>query len=75
MSSHAWGDDQTAIGVDLGGTKIELALVDSRGSVMKRVRQPTEAEKGYAVVKEHACIEIVFKPAVRLGKLKAGEER
>jgi len=53
MSNHASESDQTAIGVDLGGTKIEVALVDSRGSVKKRVREPTEAKKGYTVVKEH----------------------
>ena len=53
MSNHALEDDQTAIGVDLGGTKIEVALVDSRGKVKKRFRQPTEAEKGYIAVREH----------------------
>lgn len=53
MSNHASENDKTAIGVDLGGTKIEVALVDWRGVVKKRVREPTEAEKGYSVVKEH----------------------
>ncbi len=52
MSNQASENDQTAIGVDLGGTKIEVALVDSQGRVKKRVRQPTEAEKGYTAVKE-----------------------
>ena len=53
MSNQASEDDQTAIGVDLGGTKIEVALVDARGNVTKRIRHPTDVELGYATVKEH----------------------
>jgi glucokinase len=52
MSSHASQNYRTAIGVDLGGTKIEVALVDSQGRVKKRVRRPTEAKKGYTAVKD-----------------------
>jgi glucokinase len=35
-----------AIGVDLGGTKTETALVDAEGQIAGRQRTPTEAAKG-----------------------------
>lgn len=37
------------IGIDLGGTKIEAALIDVNGplQILERLRLPTEAEKGY----------------------------
>ena len=35
-----------AIGVDLGGTKTETALVDAQGQITGRQRTPTEAAKG-----------------------------
>ena len=34
------------IGVDLGGTKIEAALVDKQGNISFSHRNPTHAEKG-----------------------------
>jgi glucokinase len=37
---------ELAIGVDLGGTKIEVALVDRRGRVLRRTVAPTEAAQG-----------------------------
>ncbi|MCS7312608.1 MAG: ROK family protein [Acidobacteria bacterium] len=39
-----------AIGVDIGGTKIEAALVDERGAVEGLYRQATQADLGPAVV-------------------------
>jgi glucokinase len=66
MSNLASDNNQTAIGVDLGGTKIEVALVDSQGRAKKRVRQPTEARKGYTAVKEHiiaAVRQVLTRPA------------
>ena len=36
-------------GVDIGGTKIAVGLIDDCGRVMCRVEAPTEAERGYAV--------------------------
>ncbi len=36
----------SAIGVDLGGTKIEVAEVDQEGRVLQRLRFPTNAVKG-----------------------------
>lgn len=35
-----------AIGVDIGGTKIQFALVDERGSIVRRLLVPTEAQSG-----------------------------
>ena len=34
------------LGIDLGGTKIECAILDPNGKVLARQRVPTEAEKG-----------------------------
>lgn len=46
------GNDKCAIGVDLGGTKIEIALVNEEGMVLKRVRLATEASKGAQQIEE-----------------------
>jgi glucokinase len=35
-----------AVGVDLGGTKINVLLVDEKGNILARDNRPTEAEKG-----------------------------
>lgn len=45
MSTNQW-----AIGIDLGGTKIEVALVNSSGIVRDRLRLPTESQQGYKAV-------------------------
>ena len=39
----------TLWGIDLGGTKIEGAIIDgsNRNQVIERLRLPTEQEKGY----------------------------
>ena len=34
------------LGIDLGGTKIECAILDPNGRILARQRVPTEAEKG-----------------------------
>ena len=47
MNSVRW-----AIGVDLGGTKVEVAAVDSWGNILRRVRRPTEVQGGPAAVKQ-----------------------
>jgi glucokinase len=39
--------DNWAIGVDLGGTKIEVALVHSSGLLQDRLRIATESQQGY----------------------------
>src|SRR4030095_5308680 len=41
-------------GIDLGGTKIECAVLDSNFNVISRKRIPTEAEKGY----EHILLQV-----------------
>jgi len=35
-----------AVGVDLGGTKINVLLVNEKGEVLGRDKQPTEADRG-----------------------------
>jgi glucokinase len=45
MSTNQW-----AIGVDLGGSKIEVALVNSSGLLNDRLRVPTDSKKGYKAV-------------------------
>ncbi len=39
-------DDKLAIGVDLGGTKLEVALVDAFGAIHKRHSVPTDVKGG-----------------------------
>ncbi|MBT5227430.1 MAG: ROK family protein, partial [Proteobacteria bacterium] len=38
------------IGIDLGGTKIEGALVDNSGNFVNRQRHPTPREAGYTAI-------------------------
>ena len=38
--------DLWAIGVDLGGTKVEVAQVDSAGQIRQRLRRPTDVRDG-----------------------------
>jgi len=38
--------DTWAVGVDLGGTKVEVARVDSAGRVHQRLRRPTNVKEG-----------------------------
>ena len=40
------GQETWAIGVDLGGTKVEVAMVDARGRILQRLKQPTEVAGG-----------------------------
>jgi glucokinase len=40
------GQETWAIGVDLGGTKIEVAVVDAGGKMHQRFKQPTNVETG-----------------------------
>jgi fructokinase len=44
------------IGIDLGGTKIEGVLLDTRGEVLARKRVPTNREAGY-----HAIVERIVR--------------
>jgi len=58
---------QLLIGVDIGGTKIAVAAVDTSGSILARTAFPTEAEQGFnrAVQRLTAAIE---KVTARAGK-------
>lgn len=38
-------DNSLALGVDLGGTKVETSLVDSTGHILASHRSPTQPEK------------------------------
>ena len=44
--------DLCAIGVDLGGTKTELALVNGSGTILKKIRLATAAQEGPDAVTE-----------------------
>ncbi|MCL4465573.1 MAG: ROK family protein [Chloroflexi bacterium] len=44
------GHDPWAIGVDLGGTKVEVAHVDLAGQIRRRLRRPTDVKDGPAAV-------------------------
>jgi len=45
MTEASW-----AVGVDLGGTKVEVGGVDARGRLLKRMRRPTEVKSGPAAI-------------------------
>jgi glucokinase len=47
MSTNQW-----AIGIDLGGSKIEVALVNSSGFLHDRIRVPTQTKQGYKSILE-----------------------
>ena len=40
------GQEPWAIGVDLGGTKVEVAAVDAGGKILQRFKQPTDVAAG-----------------------------
>ncbi len=48
--------DQYVIGIDLGGTKVEACLMDSKRQVLSRRRRKVEADKGVAAVKQNIKI-------------------
>lgn len=52
-------ENELAIGVDLGGTKIAAALVNRNGEVLAKVRRPTQVEAGDTAVLDAiaACID------------------
>jgi len=45
MRTNKW-----AIGIDLGGSKIEVALVNSSGLLHDRLRVPTDSKQGYKAI-------------------------
>lgn len=42
--------DFFSLGIDLGGTKVEIAIVDSNGTIIKDVKIPTRAQDSYEAV-------------------------
>jgi len=50
MNKNSW-----AMGIDLGGTKIEIARVDREGNLGRSEREPTEAFRGPAEVKKRVA--------------------
>jgi glucokinase len=53
MSKEQW-----AIGIDLGGTKIEVALVNSSGLLHDRLRVPTASKNGYKTILKQIAVAI-----------------
>ncbi|UCE19650.1 MAG: ROK family protein [Gemmatimonadota bacterium] len=51
------------MGVDIGGTNVETAVVDSRGNIVESQRYPTKPEKGAGGVVEDvvSCVETCLK--------------
>lgn len=45
-------NEKCAIGVDLGGTKIEIAAVSSEGKVLSKLRTPTDVAGGPTAIEE-----------------------
>ncbi|MFC1648015.1 ROK family protein [Nanoarchaeota archaeon] len=58
-----------AVGVDLGGTKIEAALVDEEGNAGERFRIPTDVDQGWEKMLENlvAAVEAVKGDATAIG--------
>jgi len=61
------GEALFAIGVDLGGQSVKLALVDRAGRILTRDRQPVDAEAPAEVI-QHRTVE-----AIRAMQLQAGQ--
>lgn len=59
------------LGVDLGGTKVLVALVDPAGEIVASFRHPTQAESGFERVVE-AIVESVHECLVQAGIAGAG---
>lgn len=63
--------DKPIVGVDLGGTNMQIGVVDPEGHIIGRSRQKTKAEEGQAAVINrivegirHACEEAQLTPAM-----------
>lgn len=55
------------IGIDLGGTKTEVALLDHRGNILLRNRKPTPAALGYEAILD-VVVELVDEARSKAGK-------
>ena len=50
--------EKWAIGVDLGGTKIEIAKVSHQGKVVEKIRVPTDVEGGANAIEKQIQISV-----------------
>lgn len=72
-------DNSLALGVDLGGTKVETSLVDTSGQILASHRSPTQPEKGAdGVIADiiecvNSCLGEANQPAQALGIGIAGQ--
>ena len=64
-------DSQWALGVDLGGTKVEVAQVDVTGHLLQRLRRPTDVKDGAKAV-EAEIVDAVHELAEGVGAPPAG---
>jgi glucokinase len=60
-----------AIGVDLGGTKVEVAQVDAAGILRQRLRRPTDVKDGPSAV-EAEIVEAVHDLRAKIGSSPTG---
>ena len=66
QESHGAGPG-TAIGIDLGGTKVRAALADSAGRIVEEEVQPTDLRSGEALIDQIARIALGWSRAGLLG--------
>lgn len=73
-------DSALTIGIDLGGTKVETALVDDGGTVVGGGRRPTGAQRGaegiladLALCLEEECLAVAQRPVLGVGVGVAGQ--
>jgi glucokinase len=64
-------ENRWAMGVDLGGTKVEVARVDTTGALIERLRRPTDVKDGASAVEEEV-IAAVRELEERAGSSPAG---
>jgi len=73
------GDASLMVGVDLGGTKIEAALVDTEGRIVTSQRRATQAERGFDRVVDNIavcvqkCLDKATGPVLGMGIGVAGQ--
>ncbi|MEE8418722.1 MAG: ROK family protein [Dehalococcoidales bacterium] len=73
------GDTSLTLGIDLGGTKLEVVLTDRAGEIVTSNRLPTDSHRGAeAVIADivkgvNLCLDEAGKPATALGVGTAGQ--